>query len=49
MGSVEPRFAMTLRRDLWEGIFRANCLHFVRSEAGWVFMKRGSRLGALLG
>lgn len=49
MGSVEPRFAMTLRRDLGEGIFRASCLYFVGSEAGWGAYEEGQSAGGTAG
>lgn len=41
MGSVEPRFAVTLRGDLWEDIFGADCLHLMDSESGWGVYEEG--------
>lgn len=39
----------TLRRDLWEDIFRADCLRLVGSEAGWGVYEEGQWSGDRLG
>lgn len=48
VGSVEPPFG-TLRRDLWEDIFRADCLHLVGSEVGWGVYEEGQWSGDTAG